>query len=230
MLTRAVAAAAECTVGSAAAAAPFRRYLLREPRVIHPGVAVGEFATATSRAPGPTLVCAASLGDPRKRARLLFEAFVRLRRDRPDARLLVFEDRDPVMSRDRAALPAGAELLEARSEPAGLAAAYAASWASVLPAVEEAFGLVLVESLAAGTPFVADRSGAGPEILAGDEGVGRLFDSDDPADLARAMAEALELGADPASAERCRARAANFDWDRLVGEWVSLYERAAGAG
>ena len=97
---------------------------------------------------------------------------------------------------------------------------------SVLPSVDEAFGLVLVESLAAGTPVVADRSGAGPGIV-DSEAIGRLFEPDDPVDLARAMDEALDLGLDAATAERCRARAGVYDWPRLVERWERLYERVA---
>jgi glycosyltransferase involved in cell wall biosynthesis len=124
------------------------------------------------------------------------------------------------------ALPPGVDLHPATSEASALAATYASSWASVLPAVEEAFGLVLAESLAAGTPIVADTSGAGPEILAGDTSIGRLFTPDDPVDLARAMAAALELGADPQTAARCRLRGTEFDWARLVPRWDRIYERA----
>jgi phosphatidyl-myo-inositol alpha-mannosyltransferase len=222
MLLRAVEAAAACTVGSEAAAGPFRRYLLRDPEVISPGVFAADFAVDRTREPQPTLICAASLGDPRKRAGLLFAAYERLRREREDVRLRVFEARDPVMSAARAPLPEGVEVLPATSDPRALAGAYATSWASVLPAVGEAFGMVLVESLAAGTPVVADRSGAGPEIVDG-EPVGRLFDPDDEVGLAAAMVEALELAADPETAGRCRARAAAFDWGPTVDRWESLY-------
>src|SRR5439155_1593557 len=75
------------------------------------------------------------------------------------------------------------------------ARAYAGAWASVLPSVDEAFGLVLIESLAAGTPAVAARSGACPEII-DDDRVGRLFAPDDADDLLRAMEEALDLGSE----------------------------------
>jgi phosphatidylinositol alpha-mannosyltransferase len=222
MLLRVVATAAVCTVGSEAAARPFRRYLLRTPEVIAPGVFVDAFGAQRQRETAPTLICAASLGDPRKRSALLFGAFERLRARRADLRLRVFEGRDPVLSRTAASLPAGTELLPATDDAGTLADAYASSWASVLPAVGEAFGLVLVESLAAGTPVVADRSGAGPEILAG-EPIGCLFDPDDEAGLADAMAAALELGADPETAARCRARAAIFDWPRTLARWECLY-------
>jgi phosphatidylinositol alpha-mannosyltransferase len=222
-MLRAVAAGAdECTVLSEAAARPFRSYLFRDPRVLPPGVLADRYGSAAERSPSPTLVCAASLGDPRKRGRLLGEAFGRLRERVPDARLLVLRGRDPVLSREAVDLPEGAEWLDPVRDPEELAPIYAAAWASVLPSVEEAFGVVLTESLAAGTPVVADRSGAGPEIVTGD-GIGRLFEGDDAADLARAMGEALELGSRPETAELCRARAADYDWGRIVTGYEAVY-------
>ncbi len=142
----------------------------------------------------------------------------------PDARLLVLRGRDPILSGEPVQLPEGAEWLEPGRSPSKLAPIYAAAWASVLPSVEEAFGVVLTESLAAGTPVVADRSGAGPEVVTGDE-VGRLFDRDDESDLARAMGEALELGSRPETAERCRARAADYDWKRGRPEYEAVTGR-----
>jgi phosphatidyl-myo-inositol alpha-mannosyltransferase len=223
MLRAVVARAHVCTVGSEAAARPFRRYLFRDPEVVHPGIRAADFDVAAERAPEPTLVCPASLGDPRKRAGLLFSAFARIRDRRPGARLLIFEGRDPVHSRAQAPAAAdGVEVLPAQSSSARLAEVYASSWATVLPAVGEAFGMVLTESLAAGTPVVADRSGAGPEIVT-DPRIGRLFASDDEEDLARAMDEALDLAAAPGTAAACRSRAADFDWARIVPEWERLY-------
>lgn len=225
MFERAVAAAAVCTLGSEAAARPFRRYMRREPVVIPPGVVTADFASEAEREEPPALICAASLGDPRKRAGLLFDAFERVRRERPELRLRVFETHDPVMSTVLGPVPGGVEVLAARSDPRELAALYASSRVCVLPAVDEAFGLVLVESLAAGTPVVADDSGAGPEILAGDEQIGRIFTRDDPAALAEAIGTALALAEDGATRDRCRTRAADYDWGRLLARWHELYAR-----
>ena len=65
-------AADEVSVLSAAAAEPYRRYLLRDPVILPGGVLPGAFAVSADRAADPTLFCASSLGDPRKRADLLF--------------------------------------------------------------------------------------------------------------------------------------------------------------
>ena len=197
------------------------RDLLRAPRVLARGVTPSAFAGAGAPADS-TLFCAASLGDPRKRGELLLAAWNEVRDRRPGARLLLAGGRDPVMSGARPALAEGVEAIDPSSTEA-LAGAYAAATATVLPSVDEAFGLVLIESLAAGTPVVAARSGATPEIVT-DERVGRLFKPDDGTDLVRAITEALDLGADPATGERCRAHAAAWDWSTVVGDYEAVYD------
>jgi glycosyltransferase involved in cell wall biosynthesis len=228
MMSEIAASAEECTVLSEAAARPFRRYLRRDPRVLPGGVNRADYEREVERTPEPTLLCASSLGDPRKRAGLLFAAFGRLRERRPDARLLIVRSHDPIMSRERVELPEAAHWVEAESAGA-LADAYASAWATVNPAPGEAFGLVLVESLAAGTPVVADNSGAATEILAGDQ-AGRLFASDDEAGLAKAMDEALELALSEGIREACRRRAAAYDWSTVVEAYEETYAAAAAPG
>jgi phosphatidyl-myo-inositol alpha-mannosyltransferase len=228
MVSTTVSEAAAVTTVSEAAARPLRRYLLREPRVIHPGLFPGDFAVDVERASVPTVLCTASLGDPRKRAGLLFEAFEELRRSHGEVMLLVSRGLDPIMSPDRIRLPRGARWLDPDPRPSVLAAAYARAWVTVLPAVEEAFGIVLTESLASGTPVVADRSGAGPEIV-DSEALGRLFEPDDPSDLADAIRGALDLARLPETAAACRRRAVEFDWEKLVGEYEAVYRSTVGA-
>lgn len=213
----------ECTVLSEAAARPYRRYLLRDPVILPGGVRAAEFEAAVERAAAPTFFCASALGDPRKRAGLLFAAFERVRAERPDARLVVARQRDPFMSARAPELPEAAEWVDVEG-PGALARAYASAWATVNAAPGEAFGLVLVESLAAGTPVVGDGSGAAPEIIGG-EPVGATFPPDDEAGLARAMLAALELAERPETRAACRARGGEYDWDRLAERYEAVYER-----
>jgi glycosyltransferase involved in cell wall biosynthesis len=227
MLERAIVAADAASALSEVAADSVELYFGRRPDVLPGGVVPSAFDVEGARlAERPTLVCAASLGDPRKRAALLFTAFERLRARRADARLLCVRTPDPVMSRSTPALPDGAEWVDGdRTED--LARIYAQAWASVLPANDEAFGLVLLESLAAGTPVVAARSGACPEVVT-NALIGRLFDPDDEESLAAAMAEALELAGDPANAAVCKSRAAAFDWGRVTDLYEDVYDRVVG--
>ncbi len=220
-------AAEQAAVLSEAAVAATRRYLQVDPVVLPGGVLLDRFAAHAPRTEQPTVVCAASLGDPRKRGALLIEAFTRLRQRRPDAELVLVRTRDPHLSHGTMMkLPEGARWVEA-DETAELAGLYASAWTSVLPAIDEAFGLVLLESLAAGTPVVAARSGAVPEVIQSDS-VGRLFEPDDAESLGSALEAGLELAARDGVADACRAVAARFDWDRVVLDYERVYRLATG--
>lgn len=223
MLQAAARRAEVVSVLSTAAAEPYERYLGRRPEILPGGIALDEFEPGGDRDRHPTLVCAASLGDPRKRGQLLLDAFARLRTRRPDARLLLTTVADPLGGRLPALTP-GAEWIPADSSAAVLAA-YRRAWASVLPSVDEAFGLVLLESMAVGRPVAAARSGAAPELVA-DERVGALFEPDDPADLAAAMDRVLALAGSKKTAAACRAAAEPWAWDAVVGRYEAAYRRA----
>ena len=123
-------------------------------------------------------------------------------------------------------IPPGIEL-DDLDDRARLAAAYRRAWVSVLPSIGEAFGLVLAEALACGTPGVGTRDGGIPEVLDRPE-IGRLFDGDEPQALAAALLEALELAADPGTAPACRARAEELSIDRCVDSYVALYREVIG--
>jgi phosphatidylinositol alpha-mannosyltransferase len=222
MLKRATLQAGAVTVLSEAAAEAARRYLLLEPRVVPGGVAAAAFHVDAELAAAPTLLCAASLADPRKRGRLLLDGFRALRSRVPEAHLVLAGGADmPDYGPDGLELPDGVSRLDADRTDV-LVHAYANAWASVLPSVEEAFGLVLIESLAAGTPVVGARSGSVPEIVT-DERLGRIFEPDDADDMARAMGEALALADANGVADACRARAAEYDWSRVADRVESLY-------
>jgi phosphatidylinositol alpha-mannosyltransferase len=224
MLRHTVARSAATTVLSASVADSFTRFLGREPTVLPGGVFCADFQVETPRTPEPSLICAASLNDPRKNGELLMSAFAKLREGRPEARLLLAGRRDPIKRDVPLGLPEGAHAIDGDLTET-LARAYASSWASVLAAADEAFGLVLVESLASGTPAVAARSGGPPEII--DDAVGRLFDPGDRGDLVRAMDEALDLATRPDTAESCRRRATDFDWSRVLPRYEALYRQVA---
>src|SRR5207253_355582 len=81
-----------------------------------------------ARAEQPTILCAADPGEPRKRVGLLVEAFAHVRRDRPDARLVL----------DRRAPAADGVERRDLDGPLALADANREAWVSVLPSWGEA--------------------------------------------------------------------------------------------
>lgn len=99
--------------------------------------------------------------------------------------------------------------------------------ASRLP---EPFGRVIVEAMAAGTPVVASARGAGPEIVPSDGSAGRLVDPEDPARLAAAVGEVLDVLGDPDPARgrgmrrAAREAAAGFGLDATAAGVLGVYE------
>ena len=190
-----------------------------EARVIYPRVDLTEFTPGDGRAEQPTIACASAVDDARKRIPLLLRAFALVRKDRPDARLLLTRPSDQALAHRLTADNPGVELVP-RERP--VATVFRESWVSGLTSYNEAFGLVLVESLACGTPVFGARDGGVPEIVDSPK-VGSLFNGDDEREVATAILEAFELADDPGTAAACRARAESFDTVSGAREHVALY-------
>jgi glycosyltransferase involved in cell wall biosynthesis len=96
---------------------------------------------------------------------------------------------------------------------------YAGATATLFPSDwPEPFGLVMIESMAAGTPVIALRRGSVPEIVV--DGV-TGFICDDVSEMAAAVARVQDI--DPAA---CRRRAAEFDILTMSRAYERLYETA----
>ena len=105
-----------------------------------------------------------------------------------------------------------------------LPALYSAATLCVVPSGLEGFGLPALEAMACGTPVVAARSGALPEVL-GDAGV--FADPESPADFAEACRRVLT---DPGLRGRLRQggmrRAKEFSWERAARQTLAVYREA----
>jgi len=191
----------------------------------------------TSKSERPSIVCAAALSDTRKGGRLLMRAFDRLKIVRPDAVLKIAAPLPPALEEEFRALVSSQYredvhfLGDAHDDVPAL---FSSAWVSVLPSIWEPYGMVVLESLAAGTPVIGARDGALPELIA-NNAIGRLFDPGDiagaeptnVAGLTEALLEGLDLGRRPETAQRCRSYAEQFSWEAIGPSYERLFEELA---
>jgi len=199
--------------------------------VIPNGVDVDAFARAPVRREwqgtpqAPTFAFVGRLDEPRKGLPVLAAAIPDVLRRLPGARFLVLgrgEAGEVLAGLGRAA--ASVELLGALGD---------ADKASLLRSVDayvaphtggESFGIVLVEAMSAGAPVIASDLGAFRRVL-GEGEYGVLVPTGDPSALATAL---CDLVADPGRRERLAARARvavrRYDWSRVAGEVLEVYE------
>ena len=95
-----------------------------------------------------------------------------------------------------------------------------------MPSMYEELGSVLVEAMQAGLPIVASRTGGIPET------VGPAAELVAPGDSGALAAQLDRLVTDRNAAARLsrlgRARAPRYDWRRLAGEVLSIYDAVCG--
>ncbi len=225
LLVAASRAAHVTTALSQSAADGLAAVVGRTPLVLPPGVRADVFTPNIAPRLGPArLLFAAQAGAPHKRLTDLLAAMPQVLAARPQTRLVVGGG---------GAVPGGL--------PAEVAAAVddigtgsleelregdRSATVKRLPSLVEALGLVLVESLACGTPVVAARSGGMPEIVGTDAGVGALTAVGDPAALADAILATIELAADPETPVRCVRHAEQWSWDQVGPRHVAAYDTA----
>jgi len=220
ILEQAIAETDAVTALSRAARDGLWRWFGVEAPVVYPGVDLAAFSPGGRRAEHPTVACAGAADDGRKRIGLLVRAFALVRAQRPSARLLLTRPDAPELARELDEQP-GVELVPKEHS---VEAMFQEAWATGLASRDEAFGLVLVESMACGTPVFGAREGGIPEIVDRPE-VGRLFDGDDEREVARTVLETLELAEDPGTAAACRARAEAFDTLSGARAYSDLYRQ-----
>jgi phosphatidylinositol alpha-mannosyltransferase len=198
----------------------------RAGTLIPGGVRLSEFAPASMREPRPTILYSGQLDDPRKGVAALLEAFSIVRASEPSARLWLSGQGDPVELL-RAASPAardGTEVLPL-GEARGQADRYGRAWVTALPSIGDSFGLVLLESLACGSPIVTTSDSAPPELVTPETGA--VCEPNDPESLAAALRAALELARRPETVTACREFARRFDWDEGIAPLLeNIYDTA----
>ncbi len=205
---------------SAAARDALWRWLRVESRVIPPGVDLQRFTPGGAKTPEPSIVCPSALDDPRKRGGTLLAAFDLVRRERPETRLLLSRPSDANLARELATRP-GVELIDLDGHQQ-LLECYRSAHVLALPSRAEAFGLVVSEALACGTPAVVSDDGGSAEIVQTPE-IGLTVACDDVNALARGLLDGLDLGIQPDTPSACRNRAEDFSTDRTTDLHRDLY-------
>ena len=195
-----------------------------ESVALYPGTFTAAWLRPREESERRTIVCSAAVDDERKRVDLLVRAFVDVAKDIPDLDLLLVGpgDATAVLERARALDPEIAPRITHRFvESSQLPSIFARCTIGALTSVDETFGLVVLVYLAAGMPAVGSDDAGIPEIIT--PGTGELFRADDAADCAAAIRRALALAEDPASVERCRSRATEFEWSRMGDAYEALF-------
>ena len=111
-----------------------------------------------------------------------------------------------------------------RIENNQLATYYSLADAVALPSIMrgEAFGSVLLEALACGTPIVASAIPGVKDVLKSNEDVGCYFSPKDSAALSKALVKVVNLKA--FRTESCRQFAfENYRIDKIVQDYIALY-------
>jgi phosphatidylinositol alpha-mannosyltransferase len=207
-------------LSQASAAATFRLFGV-QPGILPPGVRLKAFEPVGALiTDSPVVLFCSDASDPRKGIELVLRAFQLLLEIRPEARLHVAGPGDhrwalAALGRDAANLESSIDVLGA-GELGDVPRRYQRATVTVLPSRHEAFGLVLVESLASGTPVVCTADGGMPEIVT-DDLVGRVAPPNDPPALAAALDEVIALSSDLSTADRCRTHARRWGWMETVG-------------
>jgi len=207
--------------------------------VLPPPVDISENKASDSKdhdARFPRLLFVGDIDEPRKGARVLCRAFCRLKEIYPDATLTFSGNDSEDTINTLSGLPGVAAVRDSiRFLGVGkvddLAPLYESATLTILPSVWEAFGLVIVESLAAGTPVVAARHAGIPDIV-NDPKLGQLFCPGNFRDqainedgLVEAIVTALDNISSPSTHQACQDRARHYSWSAMGPAYLSLYEK-----
>ncbi|HWC35209.1 MAG TPA: glycosyltransferase family 4 protein [Mycobacteriales bacterium] len=189
------------------------------------GVDIRRFDAGGPRHPTPVLLFPSVLSEPRKNVGLVLEAAALLRAANVEIEVwLAGPGQLPNDLSELARKGLDAVTMHRTADADELAALYGKAWVTVLPSHSEVFGLVVLESMACGTPVVVLDDGLGPSLLV-TEGTG-VRCAPDGESVAAACRAAIDLAADPPTAQRCKEHAADYDWDTVVTPMiVSSYER-----
>jgi glycosyltransferase involved in cell wall biosynthesis len=184
---------------------------------------------ATPRTPG-RIIAIASADTPLKGVSTLLHALSRLRIHR-DVELQLVAKVEPNGPTHKLIAELGiSDIVHITSglSDAELATLFASAEVACIPSLYEGFSLPAVEAMSSGTPIVASRTGALPEVLGEDGACAELVTPGDADEFTRVLGELLDspdkrrrLG------EAGRRRALEvYSWESVAAQTVQIYQRA----
>lgn len=193
-------------------------------RVIPPGVDLNRFKPTEGPTSGPSIICVRRL-ERRMGIDVLLEAWRVVIAKRPGAHLTIVGTgtEEGNLHQQAAALSLGSSVdFLGRVSDEQLAELYGGCSASVVPSLElEGFGLIALESLAAGRAPIVTNVGGLPDAVRGlDRSL--ILESGDVEALSDRIIAAVD-GRVP-SAAACREHAESFSWDMVARHHIELYE------
>lgn len=198
-------------------------------QVVPLGVDTEVFRPSQRRARG-RIIAIASADVPLKGVNHLLHAVARLRAERDlDVQLVSKLERNGPTEKLIAELGiSDIVTISSGLTDSELAALLASAEIACIPSLYEGFSLPAVEAMASGTPIVASRAGALPEVLGTDGDCARLVAPGDVDELARVLGDLLDSPTELARlGANGRRRAENvFSWESVAAQTVSVYERA----
>lgn len=192
------------------------------------GVRMDEFRPSDRRAAEPTLLYSGALNERFKGVASLLEAVAVAAEREPRLRLWLSGpgDATALLASAPAATRARVRVLDL-GQPEDQAERYATAWTTVLPSTGESFGMVMLESLACGTPIVTTDHGAPQELVT--PATGAVAAAGDVHSLADALLRALALTRDPSTVDRCREAASDYDWVTAIAPLLERLYRCEGS-
>ncbi|MBF6327875.1 glycosyltransferase family 4 protein [Nocardia transvalensis] len=206
----------------------FRQLLISDYRVapdriavIAPGVDVDRFATIPSSDDHPpTVLCVRRL-ERRMGIDVLIRCWPAVLDHLPEARLVIVGTGTAEASLRTLAADQPSICFTGRIDDTRLVQWYSRADCTVVPSLAlEGFGLIALESLAAGRPAIVTACGGLPDAVRGLD-PSLVVPPGDPVALAQRLADALG-GARP-SPKQCRAHAESFSWDIAARRHIALY-------
>jgi glycosyltransferase involved in cell wall biosynthesis len=198
------------------------------PVVLPPGIRLDRFPSEVERSPYPLVLFASSCAERGKGLDVLFQAFDQLLNVVPQAKLRLIGPGDYSWAVDTLPSSAAYRVRRALETPGvglinDVPDEYARAHTTAMPSRGEAFGLVMLESLACGTPCVGSAAEGVLDVLSGCAEA-RLVPYGDVVGLTRALAETIALAQRSGTAAGARAHAAAWDWSKRGPEHLALYE------